>query len=681
MNNINFALLASLYNGKSNLYKEIYFPIIKFALILCLKESEDKCTSSIDELHSKINQEFGVLIPRVVIKKAIKYLIKVNNAFQVSLDRDNLKIRKADMTLLDDVYNKEAVVSASLQRLEQSYIDYFRGQDIIPEKTFVEFFSAQIQEVLRYLNDKDNEGVERSLNEEYTHNVTYLEWLSKNDCELYESANKILWGATVAGFLVRDDYEFDVNLISGCRYYLDTAIVMGCLDLSYEKTTKYSQELVRVIKFSNSKACIHPITLNEIKQIIRGVEMDGCPRCGTPINEAFERRALTCTKLADIRINLESLIQEVGIEIFSETKDVVEIQKEYRGKSIVKKLGERRSGMVVADNNPRDIHDAYMIDFVRRVRGKDSIREKIKAYFVTMNADLVKFSVEYYSSSINALIEPSSVVLDLWLHGANLQSQVGQLSLTETMSRCLAFNEQSATTKIRQIFAYYDNEEMNDPRVRQEIVTGIMVRSNKYLLSEDDNNQSNYNSSIVASRLYKQAEQDIKQRDQSVVEMQNLREENTRVSTKNESLEAKLNEIEEKEQSRRNLKEERKKVQEDLAKLSTQRRRAMSWIYFELAIEIVVNVLVLVLFIFFPIKIAPFISVWKPDLKPVLEEANLGKCLVAWLLVVGCLYTVLHGKSRIFALKKFQKAWDDEHPLYNQKNDKLKEIERKLEEL
>ncbi|WP_231724961.1 hypothetical protein [Porphyromonas somerae] len=99
----------------------------------------------------------------------------MNNAFQVSLDRDNLKIRKADMTLLDDVYNKEAVVSASLQRLEQSYIDYFRGQDIIPEKTFVEFFSAQIQEVLRYLNDKDNEGVERSLNEEYTHNVTYLE--------------------------------------------------------------------------------------------------------------------------------------------------------------------------------------------------------------------------------------------------------------------------------------------------------------------------------------------------------------------------------------------------------------------------------------------------------------------------------------------------------------------------
>ena len=131
------------------------------------------------------------------------------------------------MTLLDDVYNKEAVVSASLQRLEQSYIDYFRGQDIIPEKTFVEFFSAQIQEVLRYLNDKDNEGVERSLNEEYTHNVTYLEWLSKNDCELYESANKILWGATVAGFLVRDDYEFDVNPISGCRYYLDNCYRNG----------------------------------------------------------------------------------------------------------------------------------------------------------------------------------------------------------------------------------------------------------------------------------------------------------------------------------------------------------------------------------------------------------------------------------------------------------------------
>lgn len=191
MNHINIALLSALYNEQSNLYKEIYFPIIKFALAFSLKESEDKRTSSIENLHKKIVQEFGISIPQTIIKQAIKQLTS-REIFQVNLTEDDtLRVNKADISFLDDIQNKGKLIDSSLQRLEKSYIDYFSSLEIVPEKSLAEFLSAQTQEVINYLSNKE---IEITLNEEYTHNVKYLSWLKTNDVELFESANKILWG-------------------------------------------------------------------------------------------------------------------------------------------------------------------------------------------------------------------------------------------------------------------------------------------------------------------------------------------------------------------------------------------------------------------------------------------------------------------------------------------------------
>lgn len=77
-------------------------------------------------------------------------------------------------------------------------------------------------------------------------------------------------GTTVAGFLGRSNYEFNVKSVSRCKYYLDTGIIMGCLDLSSERSSRYSKELFQVLKSSGSSACVHPITLEEIIGIIKG---------------------------------------------------------------------------------------------------------------------------------------------------------------------------------------------------------------------------------------------------------------------------------------------------------------------------------------------------------------------------------------------------------------------------
>ena len=666
MNEVNVALLTALYNGNSDLYKEIYFPIIKFALILSLKEAEDKRTTSVDNLHSKISQEFGISIPRVVLKKAILHLNKKDNALKVNLKGDDVFVNRADVDSLDDIYNRRQLVESSLRRLEQDYINYFALQGIIPEKRFSEFFAAHIQEIGSFLNNTDPETI---LNEEYSHNARYLLWLKEHDLELYESANKILWGATVAGFLGRDDYEFDVKPISRCRYYLDTAIVMGSLDLSHEQKTKYSQELIQVIKSSSSIACIHPMTLDEITGIIRGVESDGEPRLGTPIYEAFERRQeLSCSKLTDIRLNLEEKIKNMGIDIYPERIDVEKLKSEYKGKAIVKDLEMERSDM--GGGKLRDIHDAYMIDFVERERGKGSVREKMKAYFVTSNDDLRRFSARRHPSMINTLISPSSVVLDLWLHGVNLPSQIGQLSLTEIMSRCLALNEQSATSKIRQIFEYFDSEEMKDPKVRREVAKGVMERSNKYLLSDDENNQSN-NTSAGYSKIYKQAELDIKQKELNIAETQNLRNENSRILTENANLENKVDRLEKKEERRKNLKKEKHELQDRLDKLTSTRRRHKALI----VIEVIVNIITFVFFVFFPSKIALAVSVWKPEWMPILEEGNVCIRLLAWIILTCALYIAKVAKNS--PILNAEKRLGNKREC-NQIRDRLGEIDQEI---
>lgn len=698
MSQINIALLSALYNEKTNLYKEIYFPIIKFALALSLKESEDKRTSSIESLHSKIIEKFRISIPQTIIKQAIKQLID-SKIPQVILTRDDfLRVNKADINFLDDIQDKGELINSSLQRLEKSYTDYFTTQEIVPEKSLAEFFSAQTQEVINFLSNKE---VETTLNEEYTHSVKYLSWLKTNDAELFESANKVLWGATIAGFLGRSNYEFNVKPVSKCKYYLDTEIIMGCLDLSSEISSRYSKELLQVLKSSSSFACVHPITLEEIRSIIEGVEYDGGPRPYTPIYEAFEWKGLTCTQLASIRVNLQEIIQGIGIQVIPENENTAKIKTGYKGKMIVKKLEEQRSQTRMGENheahlllgdgsndlglygeNPRDIHDAYMIDFIRGINGSCSIREKVKAYFITKNKDLRKFSNEYYRSPINELIAPSSVILELWLRGARLESQIDHISLVEIMSRCLALNEQNATTKIRQISCQLKRSEMNDPKVVQEIYIGILERSSKYLLSEDKESQS-YCDPVKVSQLYKSAQLEIKEREQREAEVQRLRDENRQMLNKNEKSEAELEQYKQRDHAKKELKEEKAILQDAIDKLIPKRQRASRWFYFWIILEVALNVVFLSMFVFFFSEIKPVLDLLKPEWENKLHEAALWLRLIVGFICIGLIYLLPYicKHSRLLNFKKYKNQWDNEHPEYMQNLNRLAEIEQELKDL
>lgn len=475
---------------------------------------------------------------------------------------------------------------------------------------------------------------------------------------------------------------------------------MGCLDLSSEKSSRYSKELLQVLKSSDSFVCVHPITLEEIRSIIEGVEADGGPLPNMPINEAFERGVVDCTQLVGIRVNLLNLIQDLGIQVVHEKENTAKIRADYKGKIIVRKLEEQRKTrkgenyeahpsfgnincLGLHGGNPGDIHDAYMIDFIHKINRQCSIREKVKAYFVTENKCLRVFSNEYYNSPINELISPSSVIFEQWIHGASLGSQIkDQVLLTEIMSRCLALNEQNATTKIRQISSQLKRCEMNDPKVIQEIYTGILKRSNKYLLSEDKDCQS-YSDPVKLVQLYNQAQLDIKEREERTAEVQRLRDENLQISNEKEKAKSELEKYKQREQTKKELKNEKTTLQDALDKLTPERQRASRWFYFWIVLEVALNAILLSLFVFCFNETKPVLDLLKPEWENKLHEATSWLRFIVGIISIGLIYRFppIGKVSRVFNFKRYKNQWDNEHPEYMQNVNRLAEIEQELKDL
>lgn len=76
MHNANIALISTLYNSKgADFYKDIYFPVIKYAAMNIYFESEDaQKYFDIIGLQERIKNKIGITIPVPVLRNSIKAL-------------------------------------------------------------------------------------------------------------------------------------------------------------------------------------------------------------------------------------------------------------------------------------------------------------------------------------------------------------------------------------------------------------------------------------------------------------------------------------------------------------------------------------------------------------------------------------------------------------------------------
>lgn len=480
MNKRNYALMSVLYDNKeADLYNDIYFPIIRYGIAKLYNDQEESEKYYEQEcLQKTIDGSFGIKIPLVVLKQAIRAVSRQNKEISIKLieNGNKFQIEKAwDIKTNESIELKLQETEENFSEIEELFQEYLKRETVETSKTFLDFYIDNSEDIYKYLENLDSAP---TINENYIHLTKFLTELKKSNASLFIVANNIFWGSVISAFLKR---ETDLNIKPNDRvdYYLDSSLVLAILDLDSESNVLYAKELLEIINKSGNTPKVHPLTLREINNILYSVEKDQVPKPNSAIEEAFYRRNLTASKILQIRNNLNTLVDNEKIVIeFCSDIELNKIQESYKKKAIVLELKESRS--YTTNDNIRDIHDIFMNDFIKKKRGQIASIEKINSYFISLNRDLIDFIKG--KSSINefsTIIHPSRVISTLWIHNSEC-SIVKNNGLTEVMSRCFALNNTDVRRKLRLISRYFNDEDFTEENYKA-LFLALVDRSNKVL--------------------------------------------------------------------------------------------------------------------------------------------------------------------------------------------------------
>lgn len=460
----NFSLLSALYdNADANLYSEIYYPIIKYALFYQMKENSSEDGFSNAELLAKtIKDKFDIYIPTSVLSGAVRSISKTESDFILYEHGNSFKVtpRWSDENEIKNlaIKDKASLLEEKMKKIEDIFQIYLKDEEIVSQYTFIEFFSSHTEEILRYLQgekiDKSNERYMMESDVELATLMRFIQLLQTKHMDMYEIAENFFWAAIVAAFLQRDEniLKDRKNVI---KYYLDTSLILSFLDLSDEYSHKHVIELKNMIEASGHVACVHPMTLREVNNIIDSSIQNGMPDINSKIYDAYKRRNLTNTMLQKISLGSREELAKGGFCIYKCTDNSLDAEEQkYLRKKEVIKLSNLRGRTGINKGDFREIHDIYIGDFIKSERKKlkplASATQGEQIYFLTMNTQLIDF---WYISSLHnyqLMVHPNKIVAELWINGS-LSKKLKRSGLSENISRCLAANHINARTRINTV--------------------------------------------------------------------------------------------------------------------------------------------------------------------------------------------------------------------------------------
>lgn len=491
-----YALITALYNDQSRgLYSDIYFPIIKYAIVkIYCSEANSEHYSSAEAVQGYIRDTFGIKIPHVVIVMTVKKIeaYKSGNIHLRTMSEGSLF--QIEDALLDEDENtfeeREHAFNAHMIEIESEFKAFMENEGLADEDiSFVQFMSDNTDNILGYLET----STETDQEEKYVSIVNFLDYLHRENPELFKVANQLFWSSILAAFL-QSEKPIVNSSDSGVpsEYYLDTSLVMGLIGLSTPEKEQCAAELRDVINSAGGQLKVHPITLEEIKSIIELAETKG-PKEGSPIASAYIRNKLTPAKLTNRRENLQKDIEKNGAQVFPNA--IPDIRRksmfDYSGTRQVRELAAKRSW---SDNDYtyddfREVHDIYMDDYIREQRkikkGKDDI------YFITSNRDLIDYCKDEYHPGASYMASPRSVVLDLWMHNTK-PSDISSCMLTESMARCMDVHRSKVRQKVFDIRSYLKEANIEfDPDTFKELLRGLYRRAKNIIKVVEANPDDN----------------------------------------------------------------------------------------------------------------------------------------------------------------------------------------------
>ena len=480
-----YSFIAALYDHQSGLYKEVYFPIIRYSVMAIFNATPGREYFETESIYDYIKENFGLTIPQVVLQKVI-YSLAEKYPKEITVyggDTTTFQVKKPwDMAENKTVVEKTKKFNEQLAILENKYKEYIDAEGLNTDTTFVGFISDNTEDVLGYFESKVEE---EHIDENYFFLTNFLQRIEQTDKEAFEAANKLFWGSIIAGFLRRENPSFSSSDIEKDEeYFLDTPIALSLLDLSTEKHHQYALDTISLLNKSGRSPRIHPITLKEMRSILQKVENNGGPFPNSDIASAYDRRGLKPSTLARIRINIEKDLKVLGVALFPSYSEqsVQGVIRDMKGEPMVEKLKTLRSEGYISFGTEswysdfREIHDIFMYEYVRK-RGEETGN---KVRFVTLNDQLVGFVKDQADNYRGEMINPNRITLNLWMH--NSISVTAANNLTEVLTRCQIQGESDLRRKLGIVSKYYNEDSPSfDLATYKSIILSIFRRDREVI--------------------------------------------------------------------------------------------------------------------------------------------------------------------------------------------------------
>ena len=709
----NIALISALFNEKgANFYKDIYFPIIRYSLISLFNEHDrnERYFQMLD-LQEYIRNKFFIEIPVVVLRNSVVALRgKTHTDIVVDTlgaNDENIYIKRiVDLQGNDEIDREVEKIEDCFILLENLFQQYLAAEHLDSNSNLYNFISECEEECFAMVAGDDATQAE-GIDANYSNTARFIDWLKSNRGDLYQYFTDIVWGAVISAFLRRKQYEFTIKPTGKVCYYLDSALVLALFNLDTEYNVAYAKDILHNVLASGGILKVHTMTMREVVRILESVIKDQGPRFGSAIAFGFEENKMSLSDIVELKNSLErKLTTEFGIIIESVNQQKQdEIERKLENNKNVLYLKEKWGGSSL--DKFREKHDVFMCETVSKMNEGAVHPEKLTCFFITLNRDLIE--LYHKPNGMSSVITPGTVVLKLWIHGAQIADVKGSV-LTEMVSRCMALAQTDARRKIRLFCKYRKNTDMPVENVR-DMYSSLIYRSNTVItkfeeLEKIDHSDSEDKESAVAAimgglievsreeteqrhKLFndnlsaQQMKEDMAKMEGILKVLSGAKDESEKIITQLKKENADNHLLIEwlkiemgKKEKEKEIKDELKKLNDKKNQMDSEREKAKKKVFFSYWIVLIVDILAIIGLGFFVTILARRVT----GNQTITWEVTSIIAIIALLMTTRSYW--LTGKIKYFQCQKEQtNYWEETHPEYSNLKSQITDKKKELNDL
>lgn len=433
-----YAFLASLNETNTDLYKAVYIPLCKRAISIYAKEHTAGNDSKIQSI---IKQEFGIDIPLLVTRKLIVNVFKDLSrkdkdkfGFQIFEQGKSFQFKSFVFDYLDEFYKKE---QRNANALQCAFETFLKEIDILPNNTpsFASFITKYQIHLSSFLSGKIQNIEDQNIEESYMIHTRFLQFIEKNDDQLYNIAKRIFVGSIIASY-IESEIDVSARLENNISYYLDTKVVLEALDLQKEEDTLPTKELLKLIENTGGKIKVLDVTVAEIHSTINAaIQYFNQNTPTSTINEACIRRGKSKTWLTQFNGNIEkNIVDTLNASVCKVSESDIVKYSNSDDVKLLKQIWYRKNAAE---------HDVIAYLYVRDKRKFDSNKimfQKASCWFVTENKRLCDFNISRkINGYTNEVILPQELTSLLFLQNPQKYStNISIIGLNELIAQTIS---------------------------------------------------------------------------------------------------------------------------------------------------------------------------------------------------------------------------------------------------